>query len=667
MEKQEDGSNDSDDRDIPQLETSIRKKHGKCSFFYTTRFKLYCSRALSSWGDRMWSFAVGLYFIKLYPESLRLSAVYGFTASLAIIVCGAPIGSWIDKTARLKAARMSLIVQNGVVVLCATIVCLFLIFEENQVQALKGWFEVLCQMIVVVLAVITRLSSMATAICIEKDWTVVIAAGRKDKLTEINAAIRRIDLLSKLLAPLIVGQVMTISMVTAAIFLALWNIISVSVEYWLLWVIYQGCPQLALKRNKRQEKKDMDSEADEPTVVKSTSRRHCPSCIRYFRGWQTYFQQEVFPAGLGLALLYMTVLGFDSITVGYVYTQGLSEGMMGGMSGLTGLVGVLGTFCYPQLRNRIGLERTGLFGYFLEVICLIFCVASVWAPGSPFDPFFTGHPKERVSDLHDKLNLNHTQLIVFNSSGELSSVAIWETTTGQPENSSVIATVGTKLESSSHQEYTSVALLLTGIISARFGLWIADLTVNQIFQELVEETELGVVNGVQYSTNMTMDLLKFFLVIAIPWMETFGILVILSFIFVCSGWISYAVFSRKRRGHLFHFDLFSPCATQCASHPHFHHHPHPPFLFGMPLEAEAIKQPPELHHSNEMQETPSFEEIDLCDDHVHEVTTSTNKEGPLVRFSRFWTRKDVKNNNTQAQNGDPVNLPLHSSQDESSV
>ncbi|CAG7723616.1 unnamed protein product, partial [Allacma fusca] len=34
-------------------------------------------------------------------------------------------------------------------------------------------------------------------------------------------------------------------------------------------------------------------------------------------------------AGLGLACLYMTVLGFDSITIGYIYSQGVNESFVG--------------------------------------------------------------------------------------------------------------------------------------------------------------------------------------------------------------------------------------------------------------------------------------------------------------------------------------------------
>ena len=56
----------------------------------------------------MWSFAVGLFYIKLYPDSLRLAAIYGFSASVAIILFGAPIGRWVDKTARLKGEPASM-------------------------------------------------------------------------------------------------------------------------------------------------------------------------------------------------------------------------------------------------------------------------------------------------------------------------------------------------------------------------------------------------------------------------------------------------------------------------------------------------------------------------------------------------------------------------------
>ena len=42
----------------------------------------------------------------------------------------------------------------------------------------------------------------------------------------------------------------------------------------------------------------------------------CTGLLTLYRGWRTYVRYSVALAGLALACLYMTVLGFDNITVG---------------------------------------------------------------------------------------------------------------------------------------------------------------------------------------------------------------------------------------------------------------------------------------------------------------------------------------------------------------
>ena len=71
-------------------------------------------------------------------------------------------------------------------------------------------------------------------------------------------------------------------------------------------------------------------------------------------------------------------------------------------------------------------------------------------------------------------------------------------------------------------------------IHNHIGLWVADLTVNQVLQE-VDDQIRGTIKGVQSSINMMFDTLKFLIVIACPWPETFGILVCISFAFICAG------------------------------------------------------------------------------------------------------------------------------------
>ncbi len=45
-------------------------------------WRLYISHALSTWGDRMWAFSVSLFFIEIWPESVRESE-YDFHLDLA--------------------------------------------------------------------------------------------------------------------------------------------------------------------------------------------------------------------------------------------------------------------------------------------------------------------------------------------------------------------------------------------------------------------------------------------------------------------------------------------------------------------------------------------------------------------------------------------------------
>lgn len=95
------------------------------------------------------------------------------------------------------------------------------------------------------------------------------------------------------------------------------------------------------------------------------------------------------------------------------------------------------------------------------------------------------------------------------------------------------------------QKYSSAAVFLLGIILARFGLWIVDLTINQILQERVAEDKRGVVNGVQDSLNNSLDLLKCVFVIILPDKATFAILIFLSFVSINIGYILIALVMKE--------------------------------------------------------------------------------------------------------------------------
>ena len=124
-------------------------------------------------------------------------------------------------------------------------------------------------------------------------------------------------------------------------------------------------------------------------------------------------------------------------------------------------------------------------------------MVSAWAPGSPF--------VLSSSIVNETLNL---------------------TTASNGENSTYLQ-YDQVIQNGS---YISVSLLLAGIISSRLGLWVADLSVHQIFQQLLEERNRGTISGVQTGLESFMNLVKFGLVIAFPNPDKFGFLIILSFL-----------------------------------------------------------------------------------------------------------------------------------------
>ncbi|KAI0229788.1 Solute carrier family 40 member 1 [Lamellibrachia satsuma] len=554
-----------------------------CVWLRSPSTLLYINYIVSAWGDWMWQFAVGLYLVHLADGELRLAAIFGFTAGGAVMFFGGIIGNWVDLNPRIKVVRVSLFIQNFSVVLCAIAVYFTLAYREQFASLFGGLLPQLCEGVIIFLAVIAQLASVAYKIAIEKDWIVVVAAGDNAKLANLNATIRAMDLLCNIMSPVTVGLVMTAaSLTTAAIFIAAWNIFSVFVKYGLLSQVYRRVPQLAVKEGEddtvsRQEEvklQEIDDkgvkedklktgdestsqlrgdEAEEAEGRKKKKEKKALMAVLFdpfivlYTGWRTYARQRVVFAGLAFATLFMTVLGFDSITTGYIYASGLSEVMVGLTMSLAGVTGILGTFAFTWFRRRVGLERTGLFAINFELLCLTLCVVSVWAPGSLFQPDSLLHlPRQDgldncsvVADIVPTVG-NASDLTPYSDAGSR----------GVPQG------CGGNFDP---KEKISIVLFLIGVITSRVGLWMADLVVTQLLQETVRERERGIVNGVQNSLNMLMDVLKFTLVIVLPHIETFGYLIILSFIFICLASLFFALYSRSIRGHLLHCEKIFPC------------------------------------------------------------------------------------------------------------
>uniref|UniRef100_A0A8C1JRL4 Solute carrier family 40 member n=1 Tax=Cyprinus carpio TaxID=7962 RepID=A0A8C1JRL4_CYPCA len=512
------------------------------------KFLIYVSGALSMWGDRMWHFAISVFLIELYGHNLLLTGIFGLVVAGSVLLLGALIGDWVDRNPRNKVAHASLFIQNISVTVCSIVLMLVFSYKKWIEEIWDGWLTVtlcayclwlvVCYTVVIVLANVANLASTALTIAIQRDWIVVITGYNRGHLAGMNATMRRIDQVTNILAPLAVGQVMTLaSNVVGCGFILGWNLVSLIVEFIFLSRVYRIVPALSAKppamehQSYLEKKRERKRSQEESTSLHLQEISRIPVCLHRLRGllstcregWRAYYRQPVFLAGLGLAFLYTTVLGFDCITTGYAYTQGISGSLLSILMGVSAVAGLLGTVLFTKLRKACGLVNTGVISSALHLVCLLLCLWSVFAPGSPMDLSHQRH-------IYPLRGGSNQPLLPDRSSIH------WTNNTVLFEN----APAGTEPES-----YVSIILLFLGVITARVGLWSFDLTVTQLLQETICESERGAVNGVQSSMNYLMDLLHFIMVISAPQPQHFGILVIISILFIFTGHTMYFLYARK--------------------------------------------------------------------------------------------------------------------------
>ncbi|KIH52401.1 Ferroportin1, partial [Ancylostoma duodenale] len=374
-------------------------------------------------------FAIGLFLHQL--GGITWIAIHQLLDSLAKLVLTPVLGSLLDKTNRNKGMQAVLFVNNVTISLSALI--FFFNLSETQKPQVQ-WVKTLYLLFAILFGSVSRVASEAQKTAFTKDWIVVVIAKTKGaRLSTQNAAMTVIDQASSLLTPLIAG-VMLDSMTRAwcCIVIIAWNILSWSVEASMLLWIYRRIPALAHRKRNDSTHKDSCVEASPSPVA------------AYF----AYFRQSAFRAAFGLALLYMTVLGFDNLALSYGASQGMSASTLGLFRSIGSLLGLLGALSYTALERSLGLLWTGLIGLMK------------WVDGVR-------------STVMGGLNATDpTPALPFS---ELSP---------------------------------SIIVFFLGITLARFGLWIADPSITQIMQETIPERERYSVFGVQTSISELFSVLK---------------------------------------------------------------------------------------------------------------------------------------------------------------
>ena len=458
--------------------------------------KLYTSHVLSTWNARTFEFGAVIFLAKIFPGTLFFASCYALFRSLAAAVLGSWIGGLVDRKDRLWVVRQSIVWQRvSVAGSCAILVAMLGGEEKDIGMVTYGLF-----FISVVLACIEKLAFVANTVSVERDWIVVVSESLSVDRQELNSAMRRIDLICKLIAPVGIGLVDGYSTRLAIWVVFAQNAISVLVEYFAIANVYAAVPELSVGKGvvtKPASETDIATELqqrasspNQDAVPNTTTRRSTitKTITAHLAPYREYITNPAFLASFSLSLLYLTVLSFASQMTTYLLTLGFTSTHVSVMRLVSVVLELSATIAAPWLMNKIGAVRAGL--WFINEQLLAIALA---------------------------IGLFH----------------IFPTTTAP---------------------MLAGGALVIGVCLSRLGLWGFDLSVQYLVQEDAPPASRGSFSAIEMSLQNLFELLSFATTMIWYKPQDFFIPIYISAGAIASSAACFAGFVRQKRGHLLHTD-----------------------------------------------------------------------------------------------------------------
>ena len=266
---------------------------------------------------------------------------------------------------------------------------------------------------VVSLGVCEKLSGIGNMITMERDWVPNLACTSTSQgdhiysLTHLNAVMRRIDLICKLVSPLVISVIISAtSMPAGVVTVAGMSGISWGFEVFCARRVWRSCPRL--RASKAVDLVPNTTPTDRPNLgrlhaIRAQSQRLCRSHLTQLRN---YVSTDVWVPSISLAMLHLSVLSYSATFITFLLNSGFSLIVITIARAIGSIVEVSSTFVAPagigylavakgdarivedqeellddeEQRSRkqhaVGLARSGLWGITLQLANLVspFCI-----------------------------------------------------------------------------------------------------------------------------------------------------------------------------------------------------------------------------------------------------------------------------------------------------
>ncbi|KAI0815459.1 Ferroportin1-domain-containing protein [Xylaria sp. FL0064] len=552
-------------------------------------FNLYFSHALSTWNARGYEFAAILFTAAAYPDTLVAAALRMIIIYTAMILLSSSVGHWVERSPDRLRTLISTICCNRVSVILGSFVWLLILSQENLLtndadaaalprfalprnDTLKGaTFAV-----AVTFGIVERLSASGNLISMERDWVVTVAGpvGHPYDLTNLNAVMRRIDLVCKLVSPILISVVITAtdSVRVGVLYTGLASLVSIPIELLSTKRVWNSSAVLRAPKPV-----PISQPAQESTVRGEAGRAGIRSWSsklrRYSQGLEMYFSTSVWMPSFALAMLHFNMLTWRATFITYLINVGYSLNVITIARAIGSVFEISSTVITPRgivylgknvrhgvassdesnvslmhdepqeesttdAQTVIGLQRLGLWGISGQ---LINTVSS-----------FRTHGPDRAFPI---ITNSHTKIPVV--------LALWvisvQRDQAAAEEPPTLPPLTSRAAAGDKPLSIPWSLILFSFLAfSRLGVWIFDLTTQQLTQTLVQRTQRSSFAGIENSVVNVFEVLGAAASIAFPRVEQYRWLALASLGSVVLSWCLYAAWVRARRGHLVHWEKIGP-------------------------------------------------------------------------------------------------------------